>query len=154
MTGTLPLFGAPQEALTSDDYYTLAWVFETMAITFDLDVAAPPGGIPWIPAVRYYTKADDGLTAPWTGRVWMNPPWSQSTPWVHRFIDHHRGVALLPVSKARWFDQLWEDADAIVMPRAGGQWKFASNRSVQFAVFFAAYGPECVDAISRLGRVR
>lgn len=60
------LFGAPQTALTSDDYYTPAWVFERLGITFDLDVCAPPGGIPWIPAARYYTMEDDGLAQPWT----------------------------------------------------------------------------------------
>lgn len=61
------LFPVQQEQLTSDDYYTPAWVFERMGIEFDLDVCAPPGGIPWIPAKRYYTQADDGLVAPWGG---------------------------------------------------------------------------------------
>lgn len=154
MTGTMPLFGAPQEALTSDDYYTPAWVFERMGITFDLDVAAPPSGIPWIPATRHLTKLEDGLTADWTGRVFMNPPWSQSTPWVLRFIEHNHGVALLPISKARWFDRLWSVADGIVMPNEGGAWKFASGRSVQFAIFFAAFGADCVEAIANLGRIR
>ena len=38
------LFGAEQSELTSDDYYTPAWVFERMGIEFDLDPCAPPGG--------------------------------------------------------------------------------------------------------------
>ena len=52
------LFAVQQEQLTSDDYYTPAWVFERMGIEFDLDVAAPPGGIPWIPAKRFIGGID------------------------------------------------------------------------------------------------
>ena len=26
---------------------------------------------------RYYTRADDGLSQPWSGRVWCNPPYSR-----------------------------------------------------------------------------
>jgi len=35
---------------SSDDYYTPAHIFEALGIEFDLDVASPEGGIPWIPA--------------------------------------------------------------------------------------------------------
>lgn len=64
-----PLFGVQQAERTSDDYYTPAWVFERMGVEFDLDVCAPPGGIPWIPAKRYFTQEDDGLSQPWDGLV-------------------------------------------------------------------------------------
>jgi hypothetical protein len=84
------LFAIKQEQDTSDDHYTPAWIFETLDLTFDLDVAAPPGGIPWIPARRYYTMEDDGLAQPWNGLVWMNPPYSNATPWVNRFLEHGR----------------------------------------------------------------
>lgn len=63
------LFGVPQTQLTKDDYYTPREVFERLGLTFDLDVCAPPGGVPWVPARRYYTTADDGLSQPWFGRV-------------------------------------------------------------------------------------
>jgi hypothetical protein len=148
------LFAVEQEQLTSDDYYTPAWVFERMGIEFDLDVCAPPGGIPWIPAKRYYTQADDGLVAPWEGRVWMNPPYSQPTPWVEKFIQHRLGVALLPHSASPWHVSLWDSADAWV---AVARFQFTSlvrNGWAFMPVFFAAFGDECVDAISRLGVVR
>jgi hypothetical protein len=44
------LFNTVQHGLTSDDYYTPPWIFEKLAITFDLDVASPTGGCHWIPA--------------------------------------------------------------------------------------------------------
>lgn len=68
------LFGSPQTEKTADDYYTPPHVFDALALRFELDVAAPPGGVPWVPAERYYTKEDDGLAQPWAGRVWMNLP--------------------------------------------------------------------------------
>lgn len=35
-----PLFGVAQERETKDDYYTPAFIFERMGITFDIDVCA------------------------------------------------------------------------------------------------------------------
>lgn len=149
------LFDAGQEQLTSDDYYTPAWIFERMGLTFDIDVCSPPGGIPWIPAKKYYTMADDGLTAPWVGRVWMNPPYSNTTPWADRFIDHAHGVCLVPHAKSAWHNRMWRDADACVVPASffnftGGP----ASGSIMLPVWFAAFGEECVDAIGRLGTVR
>ena len=144
------LFAVEQSEKTSDDYLTPRWVFDTLGLEFDLDVASPP----WdthVPAKRKYTKADDGLTALWEGRVWMNPPYSKSSPWVNRFIDHRHGIALLPWSKAAWTIRLWDEADAIALP---DHWFDFDGGSIFMSVFFAAFGDECVDAIGRLGRVR
>lgn len=146
------LFGLEQAQLTSDDYYTPAWIFEQMDIEFDLDVCSPCGGLPWIPAKRYFTQADDGLVQPWEGRVWMNPPYSRPTPWIRRFIDHGNGVCLIPAAKARWFFELWAKADAFsVTPE---RFRFANGDAIAFGIFYAAFGDECVKAISRLGVVR
>lgn len=41
---------------------------------FTLDAAAAPHNAK---CDRYYTRADDGLSQPWTGRVWCNPPYSR-----------------------------------------------------------------------------
>lgn len=40
---------------------------------FTLDAAADPRNAK---VARFYTKADNGLLQPWTGRVYCNPPWS------------------------------------------------------------------------------
>ncbi len=153
--GNERLFSVRQEQLTRDDYYTPAWIFERMGLTFDIDVCAPPGGIEWLPAVRYFTQEDDGLLQPWEGRVWMNPPYSQATPWVRKFIEHRHGVALLGHAKSAWHNLLWATDAAIVVPQAyfnfvGGP----SGGSIFTPVFFAAFGEECIDAVRQLGPVR
>lgn len=146
------LFAVEQQQETSDDYYTPAWVFETMGLTFDLDVAAPPGGIAWIPARRFFTMADDGLAQPWEGRVWMNPPYSKPTPWVRKFIAHGDGVCLVPHAKSAWHLELFAAADGICAP-VGRYFDFVGG-SIFMPVFFAAFGAECVEAIAKLGVVR
>ena len=42
---------------------------------FDLDPAATAENAK---APRYFTRADDGLAHPWTGRVFLNPPYGRA----------------------------------------------------------------------------
>ena len=153
----MKLFETPQEQLTSDDYYTPAWLFEDMGVEFDLDVASPPGGVPWIPAKRFLTMAEDGLSTPWEGRVWMNPPYSAATPWVTRFLDHGNGIALLPVTGGpRWVEDMWREVDGIVMLQ--NNMKFVRPGQIDQKIMFRsclwALGGWAVEAIGRVGHVR
>lgn len=118
MIATTPLFRTSDESWspTSDDHYTPAWVFETMALTFDLDVASPPGGIPWIPTERYYTIHDDGLTQPWDGLVWCNPPFGAATVWANRWSTHPDGVFLGPFAASAWLHRLIAASDVVWIP--------------------------------------
>ena len=86
---------AIEDALDSDAWYTPAWVFDGMGVTFDVDVASPDGGLPWLPARRFYTVADDGLSMPWDGWVWCNPPYSDPGPWCRKWAAHEPGGCLL-----------------------------------------------------------
>lgn len=142
---------------TTDDYYTPPWVFEALGLTFDLDVAAPPGGVPWIPARRFYTQADDGLAQEWHGLVWCNPPYSKADPWVHRMLEHGQGVLLLPLGgNGAWFTALWESpAECLLLP-PNVEFVRPNQKcqTIMFRTALWAFGDECVEAIGRLGRVR
>jgi len=143
---------------TKDDYYTPPWVFEGLGLTFDLDVCAPSGGVPWIPAVKSLTIIEDGLVTPWKGKVWMNPPFSNSKPWIMKFIEHGNGLCLVPASNGRWWIDLWQKADAILALPPG--MKFVTGgglaEGISRPVFLAAMGAENVSALksSGLGHVR
>jgi len=48
----------------------------------------------------------NGLSQPWTGRVWCNPPFSNVVPWVNRMIEHENGILLVFArSDAIWFQR-------------------------------------------------
>ena len=149
------LFNTAQHVLTSDDYYTPKHLFDTLAITFDLDVASPPHPT-HVPCTKFYTMADDGLTSQWYGNVWMNPPFSKPQPWVRRFVEHHNGIALLPASKSQWFYDLWQSDASIT--NINYNFKFddpkGGNGSIWMPCCLVAYGEHNITAISRIGKVR
>ena len=62
----------------SEEWYTPSPIFEASGCRFDLDVASPGAEIvPWIPADRHFTAADNGLERDWGDAfVWCNPPFS------------------------------------------------------------------------------
>ncbi len=102
----------------NDTAYTPPLIFEALDLEFDLDPAAPPGGVPWIPANKIYTEADNGLLQPWEGLVWLNPPYSAPAPWIERLHNHGQGVALLPADTATaWFYRWVTTADALCFIR-------------------------------------
>jgi len=100
---------------TSDDWYTPPWVFQSINLSFDLDVCAPVGGLPWIPAEKSFSILDDGLSQDWTGRVWMNPPYSDPSPWMSKFIEHGNGICLTPTSQGKWMLETWSKDTAWLM---------------------------------------
>ena len=142
----------------SDEYYTPQWIFQALNIKFDLDVSAPEGGVPWLPAKHYLTEEKNGLAHEWFGKVWMNPPYSKPTPWVNKFIEHGNGVALLPYSKSAWFINLWEKADGIVSltPRLKFQHRDKGLQPIFMPCFIASMGSYCTDYLkqSGIGKVR
>lgn len=100
---------------SSDDHYTPHWLFEQLGVEFDLDVASSDSGAIRVPAAKYYTQEIDGLSQPWQGFIWMNPPFSKPTPWVDKFIEHNNGIALLPFTRGQWWQRLWA-SDCTVVP--------------------------------------
>ena len=152
------LFNYVNAETTSNDHYTPKWVFDLLDVTFDLDVAAPVGGVPWIPALQSYSQADDGLVQPWHGLVWCNPPFSDILPWVRRLNEHRNGIALLPHTKGGWREEIWQRADGLVESKEINQMLFnyqgRSNKAVFPTLFIAAWGTTGLEAIAKLGRVR
>lgn len=132
---------------TEFEWYTPPEVFTAMGLRFDLDPCAPPGGVPWIPADKYYTETDDGLSQPWFGRVWLNPPYGKQTgQWLRMLAEHGNGVALVfsrtdPV----WFHETAVNASLICFTR--GRIRFVRSDGRPSGTggsgsMFLAYGEE------------
>ncbi len=140
---------------TSDVWFTPPNIFEALGITFDLDPCAPPGGVSWIPAERHYSEMDDGLTQPWEGRVWLNPPYSNPQPWVKRLSIHGDGVALLPADTTT---SLWHDhiirSDALCFIRGRLHFmraNFTTETNARFASVLVAWGEVSTQAVRECG---
>jgi phage N-6-adenine-methyltransferase len=129
-------------APTRDDCYTPRWVFDAMDLRFDLDVAAPPGGPWYVPCERYYTAEDDGLTSPWDGLVWCNPPFSKFRPWAERWAAHDGSGVLMGMTSARSMGRalgLW-GADAVAFIDVKFERPDQPLRDVPTAIFVAFRG--------------
>lgn len=98
----------------SDEWYTPAYIIEPLGL-FDLDPCSPKQPPYQIAATRY-TIDDDGLSMPWEGRVWLNPPYSNIPPWLERAAKHGNVIALLHnrMDTKWWYQYIWLAADGVV----------------------------------------
>ncbi|WP_426624410.1 DNA N-6-adenine-methyltransferase [Leifsonia sp. McL0607] len=147
---TLPLFAAPVDRTETDERYTPRWIFDALGETFDLDPASPVDAETNVPARAAFTRNDDGLAQPWHGFVWLNPPFSNSTPWSERFLEHADGIWLGPHANARWLHRMLCTADSIWLMRdfAFDHPTHAGKRSSMPLTMFG-YGDRAARALAR-----
>ena len=132
----------PDMPVRGDERYTPQWIFDGMDLTFDLDVAAPVNPAQQrTPARRHLTVHDDGLAAPWTGLVWMNPPYSVAAAWARRWLRHPDGVCLIVTSNSIWVPELFEAADVVVFtPNLVFDTPISQEGAISTITFMAARG--------------
>ena len=142
------LFSAPVQSRETDERYTPAWIFEALGETIDLDPASPPLGVSQVPTAAVWTKDDDGLTKPWHGFVWCNPPFSNATAWANRFIEHDNGIWLGPVANGGWHDRMTRASDAMILLR---DFAFIGTNHAQkrssMPLSMHGFGDRAVDAL-------
>jgi hypothetical protein len=91
----------------------------------DVDPASSPAANEVVGASTFYTIDDDGLTQPWSGRVWLNPPYENKL--LEKFCAHlgreysegNVTAAIVLTNNAtetRWFQGLALHASAICFP--------------------------------------
>lgn len=111
-----PGLGGHQSARSdTDEWLTPPDLLQALG-PFDLDPCAPVRR-PWEIAAHHYTIRDNGLAKPWTGRVWLNPPYGQDTDkWMARMADHGNGLALIfaRIETRTWFEHVWPKAGAVL----------------------------------------
>ena len=70
-----------------NEWYTPAAIIEAARAcmgAIDLDPASSAKAQETVKATRFYDIDDDGLSQPWAGRVWLNPPYERGL--VDRFV--------------------------------------------------------------------
>jgi len=145
--------------MANDELYTPKFIFDALGIDFDLDVCAPENGPLHTPARKWFSLKDDGLNSEWYGRVWMNPPFSKPSIWVDRWIDHHNGIALLPLSgNSRWWSKLWNSECGVVQvpPNTGFINSEGEEQKIMYGISLWAIGEMNITALknSGIGKLR
>lgn len=110
--------GGHQGPMIKDEWLTPPDIITALG-PFDLDPCAPITR-PWPTAARHFTLADDGLSQPWHGRVWLNPPYGPHTgTWMERLAEHGNGIALIfaRTETECWHRHIWGRADQILFLR-------------------------------------
>jgi hypothetical protein len=110
----------------SNEWYTPAHLVDAARETMggiDLDPASCTYANTTIRATTFYDEGMDGLTQPWYGRMWMNPPYgkddetnrSNQERWLDRLIseyheqDELQAVLIVnAVTDRKWFNRLWD----------------------------------------------
>ena len=86
---------------------------------FDLDPCASEHQ-PWRTAAKQLTIRDDGLTQPWVGRVWCNPPYGPfAARWLARCAEHGNAVAFVfaRTETAAFQNEVWPKAAGLLFLR-------------------------------------
>lgn len=139
-------------ATTTDDWYTPRWVFAAAAARFDMDVCAPVDpAYRACPADRYLTIIDDGLSTPWDGLVWCNPPYSKAEPWVQKWARHPDGLLLvMALPEVRWRGDVMKACHALTLLGLNFDRPDGSTARLRQPYILAARGARAVDALRRI----
>ena len=141
----------------SVEWYTPSWVFDELAIAFDVDPCSPHDMESAVPAETKYTVFDDGLSKKWIGTVWLNPPYGKETPfWISRMIDHNNGIALVfSRTDTAWCQEAMKSCTAMLFISgriqfvAGLESQHKKSRCGAGTVMFA-FGEKCAKALNNV----
>lgn len=97
----------------TDEWYTPPEIISRVQILFPIDLDPCSNPNKSVPALRHFTKGDNGLSRVWGGRVYMNPPYGREiVDWVMKLCEEHEvgnvseAIALVPArTDTEWFGQ-------------------------------------------------
>jgi hypothetical protein len=123
---------------------------------FDLDPCAAPDPDLWPTATRHITLPTNGLTEPWHGRVWLNPPYGAGVwYWVNRLRQHGTGTTLIfaRTETSGFVEHVWKAADAVLFLHGRQHFHHADGTRAAMNAgapsCLIAYGEQDADALAR-----
>jgi ParB family chromosome partitioning protein len=131
----------------------------------DLDPASCDIAQATVQAARYFTEEDDGLSQPWHGKIFCNPPYARSEigRFIEKLVDEFQNgnveQAILlthSASDTAWFSRAVNIASALCFPR--GRINFYGSRGtapIGASVFFYIGGSaqRFAEAFEEVGAV-
>jgi ParB family chromosome partitioning protein len=131
----------------------------------DLDPASCEIANETVKAERFYSEQDDGLTKEWTGRVWMNPPYSSDLigQFTEKFAKEYtagnitEGIVLVNnATETAWFCQMTKAASAVVFPRGRIRYNSPTKESNapiqgQAFIYFGEHYNRFLDVFGEIG---
>lgn len=131
----------------------------------DLDPASCVFANETVKARLFYSENDDGLTKPWHGRVWMNPPYSSELvpKFTEKFVDEYNdgniaeGIVLVNnATETAWFTNMVNAASAVCFPRGRIRYYSQTRESLaplqgQAFLYFGENKEKFLDVFSEIG---
>lgn len=130
MVKQLTMFEAPTpEPEDNSEWYTPKEIIEAAREALgviDLDPASCAMAQRVVRAKTFYTRADNGLSLPWHGCVWLNPPYGRGVieSFVAKLLSclHERYVPRAicltnNCTETQWWQELAAAAEAVCFPR-------------------------------------
>lgn len=124
----------------TDSWLTPLSIIESLGDDFDLD---PCGFIKHKTAKNIYELPNDGLKLPWSGKVWLNPPYSNSKEWIDKMTIHRNGSVLV-FSRTGVFGSYMKDCDHLFLLRK-------RIRFLDINLKLAKFNPGCDSMILSYG---
>ena len=129
----------------------------------DLDPASTEIAQQMVQAETYYTLDQDGKTQPWSGRVWLNPPFDETGRWCDLLVEAYETgqvTEAILLAKAvhgyQWFNRLWysypvcfaeerisflrPDGSVIGPHKVGSAFFYFGDQIGKFRAVFESYG--------------
>jgi phage N-6-adenine-methyltransferase len=155
-----------RDGYDSDEWYTPDEIIRTahhVMGSIDLDPATCELAQTVVQAATYFTRVDNGLSQPWHGSVWLNPPYSAPQAWIDKLFSELAAArcqqAIVLVNNATetaWFQRLLTESKLVCFParrlafwrhdhsnvgaRQGQALFYFGNRADQFYSAFSATG--------------
>ena len=158
----------PENKSTGDnEWYTPLYLIEAARKVMGgiyMDPASCPEANQTVRAQRIYTQDDDGLSKPWAGPLWLNPPYglipvspSSRVPnwqgksamlvWTTKLIEEHtkgnvsQAVLLTKADpKEKWFQVLWDYPICFMINRVYFNRPGKEPKKHQFGTALAYFG--------------